>query len=71
MQKHFTENYPLLEFEVIEVQKEPELAAQFNVFTIPVVAILFDDKEHYRFVRNFSANEIDEKLKRTYLLKFQ
>ncbi|MFT5819048.1 MAG: thioredoxin 1 [Crocinitomix sp.] len=71
MVKHFSENYPLLEFEIIAVEKSPEIAAQFSVFTIPVLIILFDDKEHFRFVRNFSGIEIDQKLKRTYQLKFQ
>mgnify|MGYP000120845385 CR=1 FL=1 len=71
MEVHFSENYPLLEFEIIEVQKTPEIAAQFNVFTIPVLIILFEGKEYYRFVRNFSAGEIDQKLQRTYKLSFQ
>jgi thioredoxin-like negative regulator of GroEL len=71
MQAHFAANYPLLDFEIVEVEKQPEIAAQFNVFTIPVVVIFFDDKEHFRFVRNFSASEIDQKLERTYQLRFQ
>ncbi len=71
MEAHFSENYPLLKFEIIEVQKEPEIAAQFQVFTIPVLIILFEGKEYYRFVRNFSASEIDQKLQRTYKLSFQ
>lgn len=70
MEKHFSENYPLLEFEIVPVQEFPEIAAQFNVFTIPVLIILFDNKEHYRFARNFSGFEIDQKLKRTYELRF-
>lgn len=70
MQQHFAQKYPLLEFEVIPVQQQPAIAAQFNVFTIPVMVILFDGKEHFRFVRNFSAGEIDQKLERTYHLKF-
>ena len=71
MEAHFIANYPLLDFEIVEVEKQPEIAAQFNVFTIPLMVILFDDKEHYRFVRNFLGSEIDQKLERTYQLRFQ
>lgn len=71
IEAHFLENYPLLKFEIIPVETSPKIAAQFNVFTIPVLIILFDNKEHFRFVRNFSAIEIDQKLNRTYQLRFQ
>lgn len=67
---HFKAKYPALEFETVEVQKNPELAAQHGVFTIPVLVVLFEGKEHFRFVRNFATRDIDEKLERTYGLMF-
>lgn len=71
IKSHFEENYSELEFQVVEVQKEPEIAAQNGVFTIPVLLIFFEGKEHFRFVRNFSTREVDEKLERTYRLMFE
>jgi len=67
---HFAANYSELEFVVSNVENEPKLAADYQVFTIPVLIIQFEGKEHFRFVRNFSTQEIDEKLKRTYELMF-
>lgn len=68
---HFKTTYPLLQWEVIEIEKSPEITAQFTVFTAPVLIIIFEDKEHYRWVRNMSIVGIDEKLARTYQMKFE
>ncbi len=41
-----------------------DLAGELSVFNVPVVAIFFEGKEVYRFVRIFSLDEIEEKLNR-------
>lgn len=68
---HFAEKFPLIEFQTVQVEDEPEIAAQNSVFTIPTLLVFIDDKEYFRFVRNFSTLEIDEKLVRVYKLKFE
>ena len=57
-------SYPDLKFEVIDVSTNPDIAAQYLVFTVPVVLILIEGKEQYRFARSFSVSEVMEKLDR-------
>lgn len=70
LEVHFKSHYPLLEWEVVEIEKSPEITSQFGVFTAPVLLVLFENKEHFRWVRNFSIVEVDEKLERTYSVRF-
>lgn len=71
VENHFRAHYPQLPFEIIDIEKKGEVAAQYHVFAAPVLLIFFEDKEHFRLVRNFSLYEIDAKLERTYNLMFQ
>jgi thioredoxin len=57
-------NYPEVAIQVINTNSQMELAAQHLVFTVPVVIILVDKKESYRFARSFSVNEVTQKLER-------
>ena len=57
-------SFSTIEIEVIEVETSPEIAAQNLVFTVPVVLIMIDDKEQYRFARSFSVSEVLDKLQR-------
>ena len=41
-----------------------ELAGELSIFNVPVVAIFFEGREVYRFVRVFSIDEIEKKLNR-------
>lgn len=67
---HFEQHYPLLEFQIVQVEDQPEIAAHYTIFTIPALLIFIEDKEQFRFVRYFSPGQIDEKLQRTYHLLF-
>lgn len=71
IQQHFKEVYPLIEFEVIQIEDDPEISAQYVIFTIPALLIIIDSKEQFRFVRHFSAAQIDEIFMRTYTLMFE
>lgn len=71
IEAHFQSVYPLLDFQVVEVEKTPEIAAQYGVFTLPVLLIFFEGKENFRFVRHFSTAQVDEKLARVYRLLFE
>ncbi len=68
IEAHFLAHYPLFEFEVIDVENQPELAAQYGVFTVPVLLIVSEGKENFRFVRHFSTAQVDEKIGRLYRL---
>ena len=59
-----TKSYPDIKIEVIDVNSNPDIAAQHLVFTVPVVLIVVDSKEQYRFARSFSVAEVMDKLDR-------
>jgi thioredoxin-like negative regulator of GroEL len=61
-------NHPKVDLREVNIQSEPEFAAQNMVFTLPVVQILVDGKEQYRFARSFAVHEVLNKLKRIYEL---
>jgi len=60
----FTE-FPL---RTIDINSDVAFAAQYSVFTLPVLLILVDGKEQFRFVRSFSVMEVQEKLQRLHEL---
>lgn len=56
--KNIAENYSL-EFEVIDVLENPEIAGQHLVLTVPTVLIIDENNQELaRFARNFSISEI-------------
>jgi len=70
IQKHIATKYPLMDFVMVQVEDEPEKAAQLGVFTVPALLVVFEGKESFRFVRNFSTRELDDKVERLYNLLF-
>lgn len=64
------ENFPLIKPAYVDCEKSKELAAQNNIFTVPVVVIYFEGKEFVRKARNFSFAELYEELNRAYSLLF-
>lgn len=59
---------PLLE---IATEEQPEIAAQYSVFTLPVLIIFIDGREGSRFARSFSLGEVREALARPYSIIFE
>lgn len=55
---------PAVPVRVIDVKEDPEFTAQHLVFTLPVVIVLLNNKEQYRFARSFSVMEVIDKIKR-------
>ncbi len=56
--------FPQILLNVYHVQEQPKLAADFGVFTIPVLILTIDGKESQRWVRNFGLVEVDQKSSR-------
>ena len=54
----------------IDTVKQPELAGQNSVFTVPTIILYTDGKESQRFSRNFGLDELMEKLDRFYTMAF-
>ncbi len=59
-----TTDFSKIPLRTIYIEEEAVLSAQFSVFTLPVLLILVDGKEQFRFVRSFSVLEVQEKLQR-------
>lgn len=57
-------HYPKVKINIVDVQQEQALAAQHLVFSLPVVLIMVEGKEQYRFARSFSVMEVLDKLER-------
>lgn len=64
------QEFPKLEFICIDIPKERETAANYNVFIAPAAIALFEGRETMRWVRGFGINEIREHLQRQYPLCF-
>ena len=64
------EEYPALEWQEININENPEIAAQYRVFTVPVFVLVLEGKEYVRLIRAFSLDEVKEKTDRVYKLLF-
>ena len=58
------EKYPQISLEVINTKEQIKVAADYSVFTIPVLILTIDDKENDRWVRSFGLLEVEKKLDR-------
>ncbi len=61
-------SYPKIKLVEIEVDKNLEASAQFNIFTIPAVLLFIKNKESIRAARYINLEEIDDNIKRYYEL---
>lgn len=64
------EKYPKCQFNYVNTVDQPEIAAKFQVFTVPTVLVFFEGKEYYRYSRNIGLSQLDEALSRPYQLMF-
>lgn len=55
-------DFPDIMIQNIDIEENLEIAAQHLVFTLPVVLLMYDKKEYYRFIKSFSVGEVLEKL---------
>lgn len=50
----------------VNLEDIPEFAGQHTVFSIPTILFFIDGKEHFRLVRTFGLNELEDKIKKIY-----
>lgn len=62
--------YPKFRILFCDTLAQPEIAAQYTVFTVPTIVIWFQGKETFRFSRNIGLQEFENTIKRTYYLLF-
>lgn len=58
------QKFSKVSFNIVQIEEQPNIAAKHSVFTLPVVILLIDNKEHSRWVGSFSMIEIEQTLTR-------
>ena len=56
--------FPQVEYRLVDVSQEMELAASHTVFTVPAVLLLYESREYLREVRLISVPKLAEKIER-------
>lgn len=62
------ERYPLIKLVNIDMQKSPELSANYGIFTAPAILLFIQGKETIREAGIISLIKLEEKISRYYLL---
>jgi thioredoxin-like negative regulator of GroEL len=57
---------PKMAIQFIDVSQNPKLAADFQIFTVPVILVYFEKNEFIRKVRNISLIELEKEISRPY-----
>jgi hypothetical protein len=55
----------------IDISQNRTTAADFQVFTVPVILVYFEGREFFRKVRNISLIELENEISRPYHLLFE
>lgn len=66
----FTDQFSKLKQVYISADQYQEIAASFNVFTIPTVIVFFERQEFIRQSRHISMGDLQNKIERPYNLYF-
>ena len=69
--KSILEDYPKIKFCEISGEKHPEIAASFEVFSLPIMILYVDKKETIRVGRNVSILDIERDISRYYNMIFK
>lgn len=64
------EEFPELVFSFVDMNLAPELCASQQVFVEPTILLFVDGKESIRKSRHINMSELEQILKRIYLLAF-
>ena len=59
-----------VEFLYIDIKANPKISGQYLVFTIPTIIVFVSGKEHVRFSRHFSVDELNHNLERLHDMVF-
>lgn len=64
------DNFPQIEFRLINAEQFPETSAQYGVFASPTILVFFEGKEYIRESKNISISELHDKIERIYRMIF-
>ena len=63
--------FPEIKVHFIDISKNPGIAAELQVFTVPVVLVYFEGREFFRKVRNINLIELEKEISRPYDILFE
>ena len=61
-------HYPDITSVYIDCETSPEICAQYNVFTLPVVQFFIEGMKITEFARSFSVEQLRQSMKRSYTM---
>jgi len=70
VQELVQDNFPNIEFRLINAEQFPATSAQFGVFASPALLVFFEGKEYIRESKNISIGELHDKIERIYSMIF-
>jgi len=62
----FDREFPKIKQIYIDAHQNPQISANFQVFSVPTILVFLDGKEFIREGRNVSLYQLKEKLQRPY-----
>jgi thioredoxin 1 len=62
--------FPLIQFAYVNCEEAKELAAQQNIFSVPTILFLFEEKEFIRKARFMNLDKLENELSRIYSMIF-
>jgi thiol-disulfide isomerase/thioredoxin len=66
----FENEFPEFKLCYIETNRQPEVAAQNRIFSVPTIVIYFEGKEFVRKNRSFGIDELKKEVSRPYSILF-
>ena len=60
------QKFPEMVLHFINIAENPMIAAEFQVFTVPVILIYFEGREYIRKARNIGLIELEKEITRPY-----
>lgn len=64
------DDFPNIDFRLINAEQFPATTAQLGVFTSPTILVFFEGKEYIRESKNISISELHDKIERFYSMIF-
>lgn len=66
MEAMFSQNFPLIKFVHVQIDKTPDISGSHQVFTAPTLLIFFEGREFIRKARNMGVQEVYDQIERPY-----
>lgn len=65
------DHYPNVKLVFVDAEKQPEIAAKYNAFNLPLLVLYFEGKEYNRDSKFIAIPQLSDTIKRPYTLLFE